>query len=361
MSAPLLIHSLAEFRALIFECIELVEPRKIVEIGSENGTFTKELLQWARDHGATVTAVEPLPTPAVTELADGWPEMHLVEERSPKALQQLEPADVYLVDGDHNYATLSGELETIDASAGERPFLAFLHDVGWPSGRRDMYYDPSSLPADAVHPHTYAKGVVPGCGEVADGGFRGAGQFAWARREGGPANGVRTAVEDFLSRQGDRFSLVTVPCVFGLGVLFPRSAPWAAALDALLAPYDQNSLLARMEENRLSLYLAVLELQDDRARALQRAEQLQLERRDVDAENRALWARVAELEQSVAQISQQMEVRVQTLHNELDALVRSRALGVVELLSRAKALAIGRETALSRRRLRGVLESTDGA
>jgi hypothetical protein len=223
-----------------------------------------------------------------------------------------------------------------------------------------MYYAPDGLAPEAVHAHTWEKGVVPESDGVVEGGFRGAGQFAWARREGGPANGVRTAVEDFLSRNGDQFVFVTVPCVFGLGVLFPRAAPWAEALVTLLAPYDDSPLLVRMEQNRISLYLAVLELQDASAEALERLEQMQLERRDLDAENRALWARLSELEEEVGQLSHRTELRVQSLRDELDALARSRAFAVAEVLVRVKALAGGGATTVSRRRLREVLESTDG-
>lgn len=360
MSTPLLIHSLAEFRSLIFQCLGLVEPRSIVEVGSEEGTFTRELLHWARDHGATVTAVEPLLTPAVTELAESWPELRLVQEHSPQALEQLEPADAYLVDGDHNYATLSGELEAIYPSDGDRSCVTFLHDVGWPSGRRDMYYAPDGLAPEAVHAHTWEKGVVPESDGVVEGGFRGAGQFAWARREGGPANGVRTAVEDFLSRNGDQFVFVTVPCVFGLGVLFPRAAPWAEALVTLLAPYDDSPLLVRMEQNRISLYLAVLELQDARAEALELLEQMQLERRDLDAENRALWARLSELEHLLTEQAETHEFRLQKLRAEIDRLAHSRAFAVAEGLSGARRLAGDTGISLSRRRLRELLEATNG-
>ncbi|MBW3645622.1 MAG: class I SAM-dependent methyltransferase, partial [Actinobacteria bacterium] len=142
MRGPLLLHSLAEFRELIFECFDVVHPGSLVEVGAEDGTFTVELLRWARDHEATVHAVEPFPTPAISELVASWPELHLVEEHSPAALEKLEPADVYLVDGDHNYVTVRAELQAIFGGEGDRPCLAFLHDVGWPSGRRDMYYDP---------------------------------------------------------------------------------------------------------------------------------------------------------------------------------------------------------------------------
>ncbi|HEV2068222.1 MAG TPA: hypothetical protein VGR26_00340, partial [Acidimicrobiales bacterium] len=277
---------------------------------------------------------------------------------SPAALEKLEPADVYLVDGDHNYVTVRAELQAIFGGEGDRPCLAILHDVGWPSGRRDMYYDPESLPPEAVHPHSYEKGVVPESDEVVEGGFRGAGHFAWARHEGGPANGVRTAVEDFLAAHEEELVLRTVPCVFGLGVVYPASAPWAASLGDVLAPYADNPLLARMEENRLSLFLAVLELQDHLAGTAQLLEQAQLERRDVDAENRALWARSRELEHLLAEQVASLESRLELLREEIDLLARSRAFALAEGISRAKQLAGRAGSPLSRRRLRELLEAT---
>ncbi len=361
MSAPLLLHSLAEFRDLIFECLDLVVPCDVVEIGSEDGTSTLELLRWARDHAATVHAVEPFPKPWVSELAETWSELHLVEERSPGALQKLQPADLYLIDGDHNYFTVRAELEEIFGGDGNRLPLVFLHDVGWPWGRRDLYYDPGSLPPEAVHPHTWDKGVVLGYEGVVAGGFRGEGQFAYARHEGGPANGVRTAVEDFLAAHERELVFRTVPCVFGLGIVYPPSAPWAASLGDVLAPYVDNPLLAHMEENRLSLYLAVLELQDHLARTAQLLEQAQLERRDVDAENRGLWARTRELEHLLAEQAEQvasLESRLQMFRSEMQHLAQSRAFALAEGISRAKQLAGSAGSPLSRRRLRELLEAT---
>jgi hypothetical protein len=369
VSGPLLMHSLTEFGEIIFRCLDVVAPRSLVEVGAEDGTFTVELLRWAGDHDATVHAVEPFPTPAIMELAERWPQLHLMEERSPGALEKLESADVYLVDGDHNYVTVRAELDAIFGAGGERSPLAFFHDVEWPSGRRDMYYDPDGLPPEAVHPHTYHKGVVPGCGGVVEGGFRGAGAFAWARHEGGPANGVRTAVEDFLVAHDGELRFVTVPCVFGLGVVYPASAPWATSVDEVLAPYADNPLLARLEENRLSLYLTVIELQDHLARTSQLLEQARLERRDVDAENRALWARTAELEELLAELEEllaeqvgSLEARLKMLRGEVEQLVQSRALAVAEGVSRVRQVAAGRGgRPLSRKRLRELLEATSAS
>jgi hypothetical protein len=71
-----------------------------------------------------------------------------------------------------------------------------------------------------------------------------------AEGEGGPRNGVLTALEDFVDRRSDR-RLATVPAFFGLGVVWHQDAPWAGAVAEILAPWDRNPLLARLEANRV--------------------------------------------------------------------------------------------------------------
>jgi hypothetical protein len=43
-----------------------------------------------------------------------------------------------------------------------------------------------------------------------------------------------------------------VPAFFGLGALWHASAPWADGVTALLEPWNGNSLLAALEENRVA-------------------------------------------------------------------------------------------------------------
>src|SRR5205807_9113807 len=133
--------------------------------------------------------------PEIRRLAQANAHFDLIEGRSPAALPA--GADAYIIDGDHNYWTVSRELEI--AFRGEA--LAILHDVGWPCARRDQYYAPEALPDEAVLPHSFDSGRVPGERELVDGGFRGAGQFAVALEEGGPRNGVLTAIEDFVGER----------------------------------------------------------------------------------------------------------------------------------------------------------------
>ena len=223
--APLLLHSLATMRELILPALDLAGARRVVEVGGEAGGFTAHLATRARDGGGHVHIVDPAPSSELAEMIEASDELTLVREASPTALTTIGAADAYVLDGDHNYATVRGELAAIAELAGDAHPLVVLHDIGWPWGRRDLYYRP-------------------------------AGEVAYALEEGGPRNGVLTAVEDFL-QDHPSFGLVRVPCIFGLGFLFDSRAPYAPDLRALLAPYADNPLLARLEENRIALYLRV--------------------------------------------------------------------------------------------------------
>src|SRR3954454_13142384 len=90
---PLLLHSLSEHGQLIFGALEAAQPGRIVEIGSETGGFSKELLDWAGTHGATLVTVEPYPTPEIRELAETADHFELVAGRSPGVLADIEPGD----------------------------------------------------------------------------------------------------------------------------------------------------------------------------------------------------------------------------------------------------------------------------
>ena len=273
----LLLYSLNEFREIIQRCLGIVRPERLLEVGGEAGLFTRTLVEWSDELQFEVLVVEPYPSPALRDLAARG-NLRLIEGKSPEALSPAGACDVYLLDGDHNFETLAGELQALVEVCGDRPFLALLHDVGWPNARRDMYYGSQAGSSDNPGMCMTA-GAVPGNSGVTAWGFRGEGDFAIAREEGGVRNGVLSAVEAFLeSTDGYRF--LRIPCLFGLGVLFPVDAPWAAAIEAELAPYHENPLLARMEENRLTLFLEVLRLQDSLAIAERDLERVRLEQEE---------------------------------------------------------------------------------
>lgn len=263
MTDQLLLYSLAEFEPIIFECLNIAQAKKVVEIGCEAGHFTARLIEWIERIGGMLYCIEPQPSEAVLNQCKRSAHTQLIIDNSLAVLPQLEPCNCYLIDGDHNYYTVSHELESICQQFQhlENKPLIFLHDVGWPCADRDVYYFPEQIPIEARHAFTYEHGVTLNSQELINGGFRGEGAFAWAIQQGGQHNGVMAAVQDFLERN-DSFYFVKIPCVFGLGILYESNSFYSEELQKFLQFYDKNTLLEKLEQNRLNLYLKVLELQD---------------------------------------------------------------------------------------------------
>ena len=247
--------SLAQSAELMLPCLEAAEVRSIVEVGAFAGDLTRVLVAWAAEHGAAVGAIDPSPQPGLVALDEAHEELELIRETSVAALPRIPLPDAVVIDGDHNHYTVSEELRLIGerAPGAELPLLLF-HDVCWPHARRDDYYAPELIPA--VRRQEVAGdsgGIFPG-----EPGLRPGGGLPYPRsatREGGPRNGVLTAVEDFVATRDD-LRLVVVPVFFGFGVVWHQQAPWSGALAQLLDPWDRNPILERLEANRV-LHLAL--------------------------------------------------------------------------------------------------------
>jgi Methyltransferase domain len=212
------------FWTLVIEpIIDAVRPRVIVEVGVDRGRNTARLLEYCRRAGAVAHIIDPDPKFSVAEWQEDWPEAVFHRELSLEALPSVGAMDLALVDGDHNWYTVFGELEAIaESTATEAGFpVTLLHDVDWPYGRRDSYYDLASIPARHRHPAA-RRGLRPGKSELAAKGGLNA-QFEHALHEGGARNGVLTAVEDFVAQSDIDFRLVTVPGFHGLAILAPAS------------------------------------------------------------------------------------------------------------------------------------------
>lgn len=255
---PSLLHSLSEFRWLVRDLLAAVKPDRVVEIGGEAGRAAAAYLEaGARE----IVCVDPRPSEELADLAAREPRVRLVVERSPDCIPYLPPADFWVIDGDHNYATVRAELEALLGRAGAAAGpLVLVHDVLWPCGRRDLYYDPAALPQGSVHAHRWDAGPTVQSDELSPAGFVGQGEFASAVLAGGEGNGVHTALEDVLDSRPD-LGCALIPIVFGLAVVYDRSAPWARRVRELLGPLDRSPFLLRLELNRIALYTRLLELQ----------------------------------------------------------------------------------------------------
>lgn len=253
--APVLLHSLSLFRE-VFETI--YGHRKIstvVEVGVESGQVSGVYTELGADR---VYCVDPLPSDELRRVLAQNDALELVERPSPQVLAELPLADLYVIDGDHNYATVRGEVDWILANAPDA--VVVFHDLMWPCGRRDFYYQPSRLPEADRHADT-TDGPTVWHDQVTPAGFVGAGAFTFAVEAGGERNGVLTAVEDALDAAADPgWQLEIIPAVFGVGVLMRRTEQTAELLE-VVRRYSGSRLLAAMENNRLALYTRILQMQ----------------------------------------------------------------------------------------------------
>jgi hypothetical protein len=244
--------SLLNDAELLIACLDAAGARSVVEVGAYAGDLTELLLRWAAGTGARVWAIDPSPQKELVALDQARDALELIRATSHEALKAIPLPDAVIIDGDHNYYTVTEELRIVDERARDAalPLLLF-HDVCWPHARRDDYFAPAQIPAEYRQPTAEGGKLYPGEPGVRPGGLT----YRWpAAREGGPRNGVLTAIEDFVNaREGLRLALV--PAFFGFGAVWARDAPWSERMAAVLDPWDRNPLLERLEANRV-LHLA---------------------------------------------------------------------------------------------------------
>lgn len=242
--------SLSQNGEIMLPVLEAAGVRSLVEVGAFAGDLTRVLVDWAQAAGARVGAIDPSPQPGLEALAAERPELELIRETSLDALPRIDLPDAVILDGDHNYWTVSEELRIIGerAPGDDLPLLLF-HDVRWPHARRDDYFAIDQIPAEYRQPVAGdAGGIFPG-----EPGIRAGGGLPYPRsaaREGGARNGVLTAIEDFVAGRDD-VRLAVVPAFFGFGVAWDRRAPWADAVAAIVDPFDRHPVLERLEANRV--------------------------------------------------------------------------------------------------------------
>jgi hypothetical protein len=226
--------------------------KSVCEIGARTGTSTDVLLKLKTE---SHTIVDPCIDEDLPAKYSADSRVRVVRCNSLDALAaegQIGPGaafDGILIDGDHNWYTVFNELRLIHERALLRPGgFVFLHDVDWPYGRRDLYYQPDTIPAEFRHPFAQ-KGIVRGRSALAESG--GWNDFLMnATHEGGPRNGVLTAIEDFLALRPNEYRFFRIRYQWGLGVMQFRSGRRFSslpfyALRAKALVYSPVSRLAR--------------------------------------------------------------------------------------------------------------------
>jgi GT2 family glycosyltransferase len=302
-------------KLFILPLLDALQPQVIVEVGVEVGAVTGPLLEWARDSDALLHSIDPDPNlnvdGLIAEYGDRW-RFHRL--KSLEVLGSIEEVDLALIDGDHNWYTVINELRALEQRAVEderdQPVI-LLHDIGWPYGRRDLYYDPPSIPQVHRQPHT-RMGIVPRQSELGVGLND---HLENALLEGTAANGVLTAIEDFVAQSSIDWRLYSIPGLSGLAVLVSaKSLQEKPSLHGLLESIDSPEFLrAQCDAVELARHRAELK----QAALSRRLAETQLRQvmKAVDPEELVAAMREArELKERVRELEAQGQVHLELEH-----------------------------------------------
>jgi predicted O-methyltransferase YrrM len=190
--------------------------KKLCEIGALTGQSTDEILKLPN---ISHTIIDPCFDADLALKYAGDARVMVQKGNSLDVLPRLtDTYDCLIIDGDHNWYTVMNELDQIRQRALLRPGgVIFFHDVEWPYARRDMYYQPETIPHEYRQEYE-RRGIIRGRSELADTGGTNS-EYCNAVREGGPRNGVLQAIEDFIAKHPSDYRFCRVKLQRGLGIL----------------------------------------------------------------------------------------------------------------------------------------------
>ena len=261
------------WKVAVLPVLRSVGAKRVVEIGALRGENTDLMLR-DLDEDVELHVIDPAPEFDPTVHEREWSGRYVFHRAlSLDVLSGLPPMDAAIIDGDHNWYTVHNELRQLTdvATAAGKPMpLMILHDVGWPYGRRDLYYAPETIPAEFRQPWRRA-GMLPGKSELVDSGGLNP-DMANATSEGGERNGVMTAVDDFVAAHPKPIRVVVLPVYFGLAILveedvLTHSAKLRWHFDRLEGEQGKDQLMKLAEHAHLKAMIyqhAALQRADDR-------------------------------------------------------------------------------------------------
>lgn len=297
--------------SIIEPALSATHARSIVEIGAAEGKTTLPLLRYAKKYGGPVHCIDPEPQFDVEAWQQEFPEtLRFHQGLSLDVLPNLPAYDAVLIDGDHNWYTISHELTIIADTAARRGRfpLTLLHDVCWPYGRRDLYHDPLRIPEAFRHPWA-RKGMSIGNDALADNDYND--ECVNAMHEGGPRNGVLTAIEDFLQNH-EHLRFTVIPGHFGLGILADRRSFEECPP---LQKFWRSLTLATPIHNHIeSLERAVITAETCNQRRLR-------DYRQLAQTTAALHAKLAQIQKQLTQCHAQSHAQIAQCHAQAAAVI----------------------------------------
>lgn len=210
------------WKDIILPIIQKSNSKHIIELGCDSGKNTKNIIDYCMKNKAKVSVIDPLPKFDIEQWKEKYgKEVSFHKELSLNVLSLIKDYDTVLIDGDHNWYTVYNELKIIEKQSQMNIFpLVFLHDIGWPYGRRDLYYNPDNIPLGYRQPYKKL-GMVPGQSSlVEEGGLNT--HLNNGIYENNLRNGVLTAVEDFLSETKYDLAFIKINVFHGLGIIIDK-------------------------------------------------------------------------------------------------------------------------------------------
>ena len=192
--------------------------KTFLEIRIAWGGHTRKLIDFCNQEKGKLLSIDPKPANKRIQLKILLNRRaKLIRKPSLEVLPNLKGKsfDCVIIDGDHNWYTVYNELQLLEPIISENGAI-FLHDISWPYGRRDLYYCPERIPPEFRHPYA-KKGIIKGQSELAANGGHNP-DLNNATLEGGPRNGVLTAIEDFMTID-PKWNLKKIEEPPGLGIL----------------------------------------------------------------------------------------------------------------------------------------------
>jgi cephalosporin hydroxylase len=263
--------------SVIAPVLESIGARRVVEVGALRGETTARML----DHlgpEAELHVIDPAPEFDPTEQEKQFPGRYFFHrDISHNVLPHLPAMDAALIDGDHNWYTVYNELKMVSAAAhgaGQPLPVLIMHDVCWPYGRRDLYYAPERIPEEFRQPYAQRGMRMDRKQLLAAGGLNPT--MFNAMTEGGPRNGVMTALDDFIAEYDEPLRRLVLPIYFGLAIVaeeerLARQPDLASVLDWLEGTEGRGKLLDLAEAVRLQAMLFQHNVFYHRERQLDRA------------------------------------------------------------------------------------------
>lgn len=239
--------------------LEAIGAKRVVEIGALRGETTVLMLD-RLGPDAEFHVIDPAPEFDPAGHEERFPGRFIFHrDISHNVLPSLPVMDAGLIDGDHNWYTVYHELRMLAQTArgAGAPLPVFvMHDVGWPYGRRDLYYAPERIPDEFRRPYAQ-RGMLPERSQLVPKGRGGLSPTMFnALEEGGPRNGVMTALDDFEQEWDKPLRRVVLPIYFGLAIvaeqeLVDRQPALARVLDRLESREGLAALLELGEQLRM--------------------------------------------------------------------------------------------------------------